>query len=378
MYRFVFKGLVIIVFYLICLYQYAIAIEIECEKCHQKVYDEIAGYKFQHSTFILKECDICHISKKAGTADEPKGRRIPVTDYTIEHMVVLSNMSIDRPYQMKISLNNRKGKKRESNWQLFTPSEITEYFTNDETPPSISRVIVERVELAAFVSAEVSWETDELSDSVVEYGLTTDYGYSAYSINYNKRHIVKLNGLEHKKVYHYRVISRDVFGNKAASGDYVLDVSKDFNIKQKLAQSEDDILPEFRTIKVLGIKQKDKNSKSDKVVVYFTVSDEVTSVVEYLEKKDGAAVEEKHGSGGLKSKRETGIDACVKACHRQGASHPVGVTSRGRNRIPDNLPTAEGRIMTCATCHTPHGSNIKYLARLDFSRDICVLCHTDR
>lgn len=80
----------------------------------------------------------------------------------------------------------------------------------------------------------------------------------------------------------------------------------------------------------------------------------------------------------LKSGKEAGIDACLERCHRQGASHPVGVTSKGNIRIPNSLPTAEGNIMTCVTCHTPHGGKAKYLARIDFKRDICVLCHLDK
>lgn len=98
------------------------------------------------------------------------------------------------------------------------------------------------------------------------------------------------------------------------------------------------------------------------------------------EKKGGgnaASEDEKHGRGGLKGWREIGIDVCIK-CHKQGASHPVGVKGRGRIKIVNELPTGEGGVVTCVTCHTPHGGKKRYLGRLDFNKGICLLCHTDR
>ncbi|OGP25990.1 MAG: hypothetical protein A2067_00630 [Deltaproteobacteria bacterium GWB2_42_7] len=64
-------------------------------------------------------------------------------------------------------------------------------------------------------------------------------------------------------------------------------------------------------------------------------------------------------------------------CHAQGASHPVGIMSKGpKTKIPAELPTVEGGIITCVTCHYAHGGNKRYFARLDFQRDMCMACHT--
>ena len=108
-----------------------------------------------------------------------------------------------------------------------------------------------------------------------------------------------------------------------------------------------------------------------------------SSLAEYTEKKAGgylsdSSEEKAHKRGDLRSRREVGIDSCMEKCHRQGASHPVGIASRGNIKIPTTLPTAEGNVMTCVTCHMPHGGKERYLARVDFKRDICVLCHLDK
>lgn len=98
--------------------------------------------------------------------------------------------------------------------------------------------------------------------------------------------------------------------------------------------------------------------------------------VEENQKGHSGQEDTRHGRQGLKNQYKAGIDSC-KSCHSLGpASHPVGVTISKDTKIPENLPTGEGKIVTCATCHTPHGGNLENLARLNFQRDICVLCHT--
>ena len=90
------------------------------------------------------------------------------------------------------------------------------------------------------------------------------------------------------------------------------------------------------------------------------------------------AVEMNEHGFGLLPPRRAQIDACVK-CHPQGVSHPVGVRSRPPGtRVPPDLPTIQGGVITCVTCHYPHGGNRRYFARLDVKRDICVTCHMER
>jgi len=87
----------------------------------------------------------------------------------------------------------------------------------DSAPPVISNISSSFI---AANSAIISWDTNELSNSQIEYGLSSSYGFQTNLfpnlINY---HVVKLSNLSSTINYHYRVISIDSSGNKAVSGD---------------------------------------------------------------------------------------------------------------------------------------------------------------
>jgi hypothetical protein len=61
--------------------------------------------------------------------------------------------------------------------------------------------------------AEVSWHTDELSDSVVHYGPTQALGLTASDPTFVTNHVVVLGELEPETIYYYQVQSTDTGGN---------------------------------------------------------------------------------------------------------------------------------------------------------------------
>jgi hypothetical protein len=68
--------------------------------------------------------------------------------------------------------------------------------------------------------ANVSWTTNEPSDSQVEYGTSVAYGSSTtVAAALVTSHTVTLSGLTAATTYHYRVKSRDAAGNLATSAD---------------------------------------------------------------------------------------------------------------------------------------------------------------
>jgi len=87
----------------------------------------------------------------------------------------------------------------------------------DFTAPVISNVQATNV---TGNSALITWATDENSNSVVEYGLTTGYGSTASNSTNVTSHSMTLNNLTANTLYHYRVKSTDPFDNAATSGDY--------------------------------------------------------------------------------------------------------------------------------------------------------------
>ena len=88
----------------------------------------------------------------------------------------------------------------------------------DTTAPVISSVNATGVTHEA---ARINWTTDEKADSQVEYGTTTAYGSTTQvTSKLETTHAVGLSGLSPTTLYHYRVKSRDGWGNLAVSGDF--------------------------------------------------------------------------------------------------------------------------------------------------------------
>ena len=92
---------------------------------------------------------------------------------------------------------------------------------SEVTPPNISNVQSGSVTSS---SALITWSTDENSNSVVEYGVSTAYGSragdTAENATYVASHGVSLNSLAPNTLYHYRVKSADASGNVSTSGDF--------------------------------------------------------------------------------------------------------------------------------------------------------------
>ncbi|HEX9562706.1 MAG TPA: Ig-like domain-containing protein, partial [Gemmatimonadaceae bacterium] len=95
--------------------------------------------------------------------------------------------------------------------------------TVDTQAPAIAGVLASG---STSSSATISWTTDELSDTQVEFGLTTAYGStSALDASLLTAHFQGLAGLAASALYHYRVKSRDAAGNLAISGDFTFTTS---------------------------------------------------------------------------------------------------------------------------------------------------------
>ena len=99
-------------------------------------------------------------------------------------------------------------------WQFTTETAL------DTPPPAISDVGASDATSSTVV---ITWTTDELATAQVEYGLDTGYGSSTtIDTNLVTTHHVTLTGLSSNTTYHYRVKSKDVADNPAASRDHTI------------------------------------------------------------------------------------------------------------------------------------------------------------
>jgi chitodextrinase len=88
--------------------------------------------------------------------------------------------------------------------------------TLDGTAPVISDVIVTNI---TNNSVTITWNTDESSNSQVDYGLTAAYGSQVVDGTMVSSHSITLSGLTDGATYHYRVKSNDTAGNSAFGMD---------------------------------------------------------------------------------------------------------------------------------------------------------------
>ncbi len=100
--------------------------------------------------------------------------------------------------------------------------------TFDNKAPVISSVTTTSIKNT---TATVTWSTDESSDSQVEWGITTTYGFvSALSSIMTASHLQSLDNLTANTTYHFRVKSRDTAGNLSTSSDYTFRTTNQMDI----------------------------------------------------------------------------------------------------------------------------------------------------
>ncbi len=128
------------------------------------------------------------------------------------HVQLLNGLSGATVTHYRVRSEDAAGNLAVSNDSTFTTLPIV-----DVTPP-----VIGPISAVPFVSsATVSWTTDEVSDSQVDYGLTAAYGIStALNAVLVTAHSQVLSGISAATLYHFRVHSKDAAGNPAVSGDY--------------------------------------------------------------------------------------------------------------------------------------------------------------
>jgi hypothetical protein len=90
--------------------------------------------------------------------------------------------------------------------------------TQDTTPPVIFNV---QSSSTSLTSVRITWQTDESSNSAVDYGHDLTYASGTVSdASYVLMHQIDLTGLISCKMYMFRVRSSDANGNSASSGGY--------------------------------------------------------------------------------------------------------------------------------------------------------------
>ncbi len=136
--------------------------------------------------------------------------------YEVSHSMTLDGLISDTDYYFNIQGSDEYG---------HGPGEsgIQAPFHTDIMPDIIPPEIIEGpivLGIPSDTSVTVYWKTDEISDSVVEYGLDQNYGDSESDITDVFDHYITLTGLTPATTYHYRAQSTDPSGNPKNSTDF--------------------------------------------------------------------------------------------------------------------------------------------------------------
>jgi len=131
------------------------------------------------------------------------------TSLVTTHSVTLKWLTPDTQYYFRVGSTdgadppNGPTTSNEVNFTTETTRDTTA--PQITTPPTVTGITQ--------TTAVIEWQTDEPSNSLVEYGLTTSYGSQATLADYVTNHGVTLTGLTAGTDYHFRVGSTDAAGN---------------------------------------------------------------------------------------------------------------------------------------------------------------------
>lgn len=173
------------------------------------------------------------------------------------HSRTLSGLAPSTLYHYRVISRDAAGNTAASGNNTFTTAAAP-----DTTPPAISGISAGNL---APTSATISWTTNELSDTQIQYGPSTAYGSSTpLNTTLSTAHSQNLTGLTGATTYHYRVLSRDAAGNLATSGDNIFTTTT----------PPDTTAPTLSGITIT-------NLLSTSVVIAWTTNEGATSQVEY-------------------------------------------------------------------------------------------------
>jgi hypothetical protein len=131
-----------------------------------------------------------------------------------DHTIAITGLFSQTLYHYRVRIKDSFGNYSVSGDETFE----TLIDTEDVTPPVITAVSATNV---TSKRATITWTTDELTNSYVEYGITELYGEKYGNDILTTNHSVILPAsLTEKTTYHFRVSSSDSAKNKTTSIDY--------------------------------------------------------------------------------------------------------------------------------------------------------------
>ena len=131
-----------------------------------------------------------------------------IATLTTSHSLTLTGLTPGTLYHYQVGSSDANGNSTSSIDLTLTTST-----TADNTPPVISNIQASVTDS----TATITWNTNEVANSLVDYGLTNGYGESNFVAALVTAHSLTLTGLTPETLYYYQVSSIDASNNMSGS-----------------------------------------------------------------------------------------------------------------------------------------------------------------
>ena len=225
----------------------------------------ISSFAKENSGLILWETDELSNSKVIYGTTTSCGNETSLDDtLTKKHAVSISGLSANTTYYYKVVSCDANSNCATSSLNSFTTLLLEEPKEGDAEGPQISEV---KATVVSDTSVVITWKTDELADSKVDYGKSTSYTETVSSSDLTIEHIINLSNLESSTTYHFQVVSADSSGNSSTSTDFTF-----------TTQTPDDVTPpNIANVTVSSI------NLTSAVITWATTDENSNSIVDYGE-----------------------------------------------------------------------------------------------
>ncbi len=328
-----------------------------CERCHSV--DEVAREAmYFHSPFSENECERCH----GRSSQQEIDLETTEVNWFMKRDFLGGKVYFFLPKRLKsyTLVFDAKGLEKPI---IFSP-EMAKALPKSEEKPKIQKIWLCGLEKGLWLEVEICVITNIPTEVNISCNGIRGSSWDEY-LTY---HQISLSRIKRDIHYLCKVKAEDIFGN-------IFEI-RDFSF-----------YPSERSIVPLSI------SKAKKILVrpYYSPRKELLLSVS----ADGrvkfrlGVVKNFSGQGVLKvegvkdhpilsSLRWAALEACYQ-CHNRrslGASHPVGISIKQGMNEGGLLPLYEG-VITCATCHNPHGALESNFLRQQ-PPTLCLNCHKNK
>jgi len=119
---------------------------------------------------------------------------------------------------------------------LDTMPAFAEEDEEDVIPPILFNVQINSINATSSI---ITWETDELADSLINFGINKDYGIIRDPRADKLEHMLILENLSSDTNYYFRITSSDESGNQGISSDFTFTTEKDHEEEEMTGLQEE-------------------------------------------------------------------------------------------------------------------------------------------